>query len=56
MDLEVRVDALDIVEDLENFGGALVDVERVEAGVLPLVIVRVRCATIRGRSLRTKTS
>ena len=39
---EVGVDALDIVEDSEDFGGSLVDVELVQRGVLPSVVVGVR--------------
>ena len=41
MNPEVGVDAFDIVEDSEDFGGSLVDVELVQRGVLPSVVVGV---------------
>ena len=43
MDLEVRVDALDIVEDGEDLSRGLVDVELTQAGVLPRIVVCVGC-------------
>ena len=41
MDLEVRVDALDIVEDLEELRWSVVDVEAVQRGIAGDIIERV---------------
>lgn len=41
MDLEIWINTLDIVEDGEDFGGSLIDIEAVQRSILPGVIVGV---------------
>ena len=42
MDFDVGIDALDIVENGENLRGSSVDVEAIQRGILPGIIVSVR--------------
>ena len=47
MNFEVRVDALDIVQDLEDLRRSLVDIELAKTGVLPGIIIGVCCQNVR---------